>query len=330
MSSPSDDLDALLIGYLLRSLEPEEEAAVEAALTRDPRLQARLAQLAAQLHELGLDRRPPLVEPPQGLAERTCQQITGYDAAAWRRRVAAACAVPRERTFRWSDGVALAAVLLAAVSLVLPALALSRYQAQVALCQNQLRLIGLGLHSYSDAAPDHSFPGPEASGNRAVAGIVAPLLVSHNMAQPWMFLCPASPVQRTAFTVPSVDEVDRAWGQQLRTLHREMGGDYGYNLGYLEAGRLVRPRNLQRSHYIVVADAPSNLQPRRVSANHHPRGQNVLYEDGHVQFLCLTLVDAWIDDPFHNREGWIAAGVDQEDAVLGVSWDPPLPVPPAP
>jgi hypothetical protein len=67
-----------------------------------------------------------------------------------------------------------------------------------------------------------------------------------------------------------------------------------------------------------------------VSANHHPRGQNVLYEDGHVQFLCLALVDGAIDDPFHNREGWIAAGVDQEDTVLGVSWDPPLPVPPAP
>jgi hypothetical protein len=327
MSGSSDESDALLVGYLLGSLEPEEEAAVRAALQRDPALRERLAQLAARLHELGMDRRPPLVEPPHGLADRTCQKIVGYDAAGWRQRVAAACAAPRERTFRWSDGIALAAVILAAVSLALPALALSRYQSQVALCQNQLRLIGLGLHCYSDAAPDHSFPGPEPSGNRAVAGIVAPLLVSHQVAYPRMFLCPASPVQRRAFTVPSLAEVDRAGGQQLRALHREMGGDYGYNLGYLEAGRLVRPRNLRRSYYIVVADAPSNLQPRRVSANHRPRGQNVLYEDGHVQFLCLPQAHLWIDDPFHNREGWIAAGVDQEDAVLGVSWDPPLPVP---
>lgn len=328
MSGSSDEWDALLVGYLLRSLEPEEEAVVEAALERDPELRERLAQLGARLRELGLDRRPPQVEPPEGLAERTCHQITGYDAAAWRRRVAAACAAPRERTFRWSDGIALAAVLLAAVSLVLPALALSRYQSRLALCQNQLRLIGLGLHSYSDAAPDHSFPGPEARGNRAVAGIVAPLLVSHELAYPRMFLCPASPVRRPqGFHVPSLTEVDRATGQQLRALHREMGGDYGYSLGYLEAGQLVRPRNLRRSHYIIVADAPSNLQPRRVSANHRPAGQNVLYEDGHVQFLCLPLGERWIDDPFHNREGWIAAGVDQEDAVLGVSWDPPLPVP---
>lgn len=330
MSGPPDESDALLIGYLLRSLDPEEEAVVEAALRRDPHMQQRLAELAARLRELGLDGRPPLFEPPSGLAQRTCQKIMGHDAAEWRRRVAAACTAPRERTFHWSDGVALAAVLLAAVSLVLPALALSRYQSQVALCQNQLRLIGLGLHSYSDAAPDHSLPGPEASGNRAVAGIVAPLLVSHRLAYPRMFLCPAAPVQRQSFTVPTLAEVDRASGQQLRALHREMGGDYGYNLGYVEGGQLVRPRNMRRSHYIVVADAPSNLQPRRVSANHRPRGQNVLYEDGHVQFLCLTLVDAWIDDPFHNREGWIAAGVDREDAVLGVSWDPPLPVPPAP
>jgi hypothetical protein len=330
MSASPHEWDALLIGYLLRSLDPGEEAAVEAALEGDPELRERLGQLAARLHELGLDRRPPLIEPPAGLAERTCQQITGYDAAGWRRRVAAACAASPERTFRWSDVVALAAVLLAAVSLVLPALAFSRYQARVALCQNQLRLIGLGLQSYSEAAPDHCFPGPEATGNRAAAGIVAPLLVSHQLAYPVVFLCPASPVQRRGFTVPSLAEVDRATGARLRALQREMGGDYGYNLGYVEAGQLLRPRNLRRSHYIVVADAPSNLQPRRVSANHHPRGQNVLYEDGHVQFLCLALVDGAIDDPFHNREGWIAAGVDQEDTVLGVSWDPPLPVPPAP
>lgn len=327
MSSPSDEIDALLLGYLLGSLDPQEQAAVAAALQQNAALRDRLAQIAARLHELGMDRRPPTVAPPEGLAERTCQQILGAEMAGWRRRVAAACAAPRELSLRWSDWVALAAVLLAAVSLVLPALRWSRFQAQVALCQNQLRLIGLGLHAYSEAAPDHSFPGPEAHGNRAVAGIVAPLLVDHQWAYPQMFLCPASPVpRRGGFSVPALAEVDRAHGPRLRALQREMGGDYGYNLGYLEAGQLVRPRNLGRSHYILVADAPSNLQPRRVSANHGGRGQNVLYEDGRVQYVFLPLPDL-IDDPFHNREGWIAAGVDQEDAVLGVSWDPPLPVP---
>src|SRR5207247_1741564 len=98
----------------------------------------------------------------------------------------------RERRFTWSDFVTMAAVLVAAASLFFPALSFSRFQAQIQTCQNQLRFIGLGLHEFSSRQPDHSFPGPEAEGNRAAAGIVAPLLVSHKLADSQMLLCPAS------------------------------------------------------------------------------------------------------------------------------------------
>jgi len=52
----------------------------------------------------------------------------------------------------------------------------------------------------------------------------------------------------------------------------------------------------------------------------------VLYEDGRVNFLPQLTSSQILDDPYHNRNGWVAAGVDRDDAVLGASSDPPLPV----
>src|SRR5437773_2757497 len=162
-------------------------------------------------------------------------------------------AEPRRR-FTWSDFIAMAAVVAAAAALIFPALSFSRFQAQVATCQNQLRLIGFGLHGYSDLQADHSFPGPDLEGNRAAAGIVAPLLVSHQLADSRMFLCPASSIARdvAGFRVPLPEEVDQAMGQQLKAMVRTMGGDYGYNLGYTDSGKLLRTCNSLRENYALA------------------------------------------------------------------------------
>jgi hypothetical protein len=287
-------------------------------------------RLEAHLGRLGLGGEREQWDPPAGLAARTCQfvaaqtaepVITSAGALAYR-------GIEHERRFTWSDFVTMAAVLIAAASLFFPALSFSRFQAQIASCQNQLRLIGFGLHGYSDLQADRSFPGPDAEGNRAASGIVAPLLVSHGLADSRMFLCPASSVLREVadFRVPSLEEIDRATEQQLKALKRSMGGDYGYNMGYVESGKLLRACNSRRDSYVLVGDAPSNSQPRRVSGNHRGRGQNVLYEDGRVQFIPQLPSPQLLDDPYHNRDGWVAAGVDRDDAVLGASADPPLPV----
>jgi hypothetical protein len=234
----------------------------------------------------------------------------------------------RERRFTWSDFVTMAAVIVAAASLFFPALSLSRFQAQIATCQNQLRLIGFGLHEYSNRQPDHSFPGPESSGNRAAAGVIAPVLVSNKLADSRTFICPASSVGRRpgSFRVPLPEELDQAMGQELKTLMASMGGDYGYNMGYVEDGQLVRPRDERRSGYALAGDAPSNSRPKRVSGNHRGYGQNILYEDGRVQFLRHLPSPTILDDPYHNRDGWVAPGLDRDDAVLGASNDHPLPV----
>jgi hypothetical protein len=326
MNSPSREQ---LLGFLLGALEPAEEEQVAIALDHDPALRAELRRLQGCLGQLGLDEPAADLEPPPDLANRTCEFVAAHatDARITPATVAARYDAPPQHHVTWSDLVAMAAVCLAAASLFFPALSFSRFQAQIASCQNQLRLIGIGLHGFSELQPDHTFPGPDLAGKRAVAGVVASTLFTNTLADSWQFLCPASSAieEMTDFRVPLLVEVDRAEGQELKRLQRTMGGHYGYNLGYLAGSQLERPRDLRRPLYAMAGDAPSNAQPRRVSANHLGRGQNVLYEDGRVQFLAY-LPARVLDDPYHNREGWVAAGVDPDDAVLGASSDPPLPV----
>jgi len=328
MSSPSREH---LLGYLLGALERTEHEQVELELDQDPMLRAELQRLERCVIRLGLEDQPRSFDPPMGLAARTCEYVSLQSRPAVERRSVLSPAGHSEarRRFTWSDLVVAAAVLVAAASLFFPAIGYSRIQAQIATCQNQMRLVGRGMHDFSDLQPDHSFPGPEASGNRSVAGVVAPLLVSHQLVRdPQVFICPASNAARQtkAFRVPDLKELDRASGMALAALQEVMGGDYGYNMGYTRDGQLVRPCNLRRGHYVLAADAPSDAQPGRVSANHRGRGQNVLYEDGHVQFIVRLDGSDLTDDPFHNRDGRVAAGLDCDDAVLGASAYRPMPL----
>lgn len=325
MTSPSREH---LLGYLLEALDPEEQERVEAELAGDPALESELQKLQSLVGRMGLRQSPDSYDPPPGLAHRTCRYVAEMaDSPAI---TPASLVNPphllRERRYSWSDWITLAAVLIAGLSLAFPALSLSRFQSQIASCQNQLRLIGLGLHGYSELDPEHTFPGPELDGPRSTAGIVAPTLVSHKLADPQMFLCPAAIRSRTELPrVIALEELDRLEGLELRAAQRTMGGDYGYSMGYVSDGRLLRSRDTRRPNFALIGDAPSDSQLKRISANHGGRGQNVLFEDGHIQFLRQRVAPLLLDDFYHNHEGWVAAGVEPDDAVLGAGADKPLP-----
>src|SRR5690606_36349963 len=105
-------------------------------------------------------------------------------------------------------------------------------------------------------------------------------------------------------------------------------GNYGYNMGYQENDEILPPRNSHRANFPLLADAPHDSQPGRLSNNHDRRGQNMLFEDGQVRFVNMSNSsgdESAIDDPLHNRLGIVAAGLDLNDAVLGRSNDHPMP-----
>ncbi len=327
----------LLLGYLLGALDDDEQRQIEQQIERDPRWREELAALQARLEPLAESYAD--FEPPQGLAQRTCAVVAARAEESRVRPAAVGLAAAHEtgakRTYLTvPDLVVTAAILLAAVLLFFPAISNSREAARAAHCQNNLRQLGLALASYSDTAGCGYFPWVASSGNRAFAGIVGPTLVdSGHLTEPAHLICPASSLaeQQEVFRVPSLSEVDRAQPAAILVIRQYAGGSYGYNLGVMVGGKHLAPRNLARAHFALMADAPSVFWTDHRSVNHGSRGQNVLFEDGHIRFLVLDVLQSpWLDHPFLNRRGMVEVGLDGEDAVIAPSSTPPFADPPPP
>jgi hypothetical protein len=274
-----------------------------------------------------LSRLPQQYEPPPGLAARTCRSVE-----AERQRVAAApalsaAATPGEWAGRWrfSDIATAAAVLLAAAALVVPAIQSSRFNSHVLACQNRLRQIGVALTQYSDRQGGY-FPFVPPQEGAASAGIYAPALFSQGLLDDSrQVICPSSALARDEkFRVPTFDEVAKAEDDRTRNLRERMGGSYGYSLGYIHDGVYRGTRNLHRAHFALMSDAPHPRMPQLQSANHSGRGQNVLFEEGHVAFLDTPAAPECPDHFFTNDEGRIAPGTHQDDSVIVSSTADPL------
>ena len=326
-----------LFGYLLDALDEDERQGVQNALGGNLQLQDKLESAKERLAIL--DACSDEEEPPADLVERTCDLVEAYKerqlvspATAARKQPAATSRGRfRERperasgARRWSlaDAVVAGGIVLAVAMLFFPAIANSRFQSRIASCQYNLQSVGQALNDYSESAGGF-FPRIPVDGNRAAAGLYAPILVDQQyLADTDTLVCPGSRLadNMSQWRVPSLAELDQARGRKLVALHRTMGGSYGYTLGYLDDGRYRTPRNEGRAHFAVMSDTPSLHLRGHQSENHGGRGQNVLFEDNHVEFIidCVAY-----DRLFVNRDGYAEAGLDKADSVIGHSAAPPF------
>jgi len=352
-----------LLGYLLGALDSKECIEIERALAECPESIAEFEKIRRSLDTVGLLEEPEQVDPPLCLASRTCEfvesQIEAYAAETVVLKAVAADAVraaeetsesnskvlPKVklspvsraeasgRGLRKMDLAIFCSVILSGAALCLPLLFTTQLQANITRCQNHLRQLGQALHAYSDLQPDGVFPAVLASGPRSVAGVYAPTLLTTQLVQDQRtFFCPGNPhlaANLSEKPIPTLQQLDAASDEQLERYHRTMGGGYGYSLGYQQDEELLPPRNGRRASFPLLADAPHDSQPGRLSNNHDRRGQNMLFEDGQVRFIKMNHSpnqETALDDPFHNRLGQVAAGLDVNDAVLGRSNDRPMPV----
>ena len=355
-----------LLGYLLGALDSKECIEIERALAESPAAAAEFEKIRNSLDTVGLLDEPHHEEPPLCLASRTCEfvedQIAAYQAETVVLKAVTADAIQaaeetvasvnanatktlpkvklspvsrieaQGRNLRKLDLAIACSVVLTGAALCLPLLFTSQLQAKITGCQNQLRQLGLALQSYSDMQPDGSFPAVLVSGPRSVAGVYAPTLMSNKLIENQRtFFCPGNPQLVASLAdkpIPTLEQLDAAPEEQLEKYHRTMGGGYGYSLGYRQDETLQPPRNGRRASFPLLADAPHDSQPGRLSTNHDRLGQNMLYEDGQVRFIKMSnpAEDSALDDPYHNRAGLVAAGLDFNDAVLGRSNDHPMPV----
>jgi len=343
-----------LLGYLSNALDAEEKERLEASLQEDPQLKSELIQWKDRLRFLSLDK--PLLDPPAGLAERTCAYVfarveagsvtdadAGLRSSEWcvvgstvvdATQTASTMPPARlsesrnefgtRRRFRLVDLVVLAALLAGGSVMLMPALLNSRDRAQLADCRHNLHEIGMAMQSYSDIYDGH-FPWLPTEGPRAVAGTAPTTLVHERMLDPQRLICAGARKPETTgrwLGVPEWEEVDTSDEATLPEVWARMSPNYGTYLGVLVNGVYAGQRNLHRATFAVAADSPSRISKDRLSTNHGGRVQNVLFEDGHVEVLSSSRIGD--DDIFLNEDNRPAAGIHLSDSVIGTGDTSPM------
>jgi hypothetical protein len=330
-----------LVGYCLGALDEGEAREVEVALAdpvRGPGLRRNLDLIRTSLRPLDLDR--GAISPPDGLARRTLAFVSAQTAPATvpMRPTASPAPVSRDErewqgssSRQWLDRLIIAASALAACVLVLPLLQESISDARARRVQRNLHHVGAALHGYGDAHGGR-LPTPPSEGPLSRAGLYAPTLVSEHRlrADEGTLLVPDSELaRRGAFRVPTLEQVRAAVGTpQFKQLVQDMGGDFGYTLGYRDAEGMLQPiLDQRRSHHPLMADAPNESGER---SDNHPDGIHfLLFEDGHVERETHEslhrdqLHEHLVDHLFRNHDGEIKAGTNPEDAVIGDSHHQP-------
>ena len=316
-----------LLGYLMGALDEVEHSQVEELVKKNRQCQRELELLHESLEPLRAGEGECL--PPAGLAARTCRMVAQHREPEAARPKKVAVVEPLGASSQWSfaDMAVAAGIFLAAGMLLLPAIQQSRVIAQRTACQNNLREIGQALQKYSETRAG-LFPEIPTSGNQAVAGIFSVRLLEGNfLDSPDRLLCASAQngqERNEPFQLPTSAEIDAAEGQRLVRLQRMLGGNYGYSLGYRQGGNYQAPRNRGRTNYALVADSPDDSLNGFRSNNHGGCGQNVLYEDGRVDYLKGCATGDCADHIFLNDENIMAAGLHPDDAVIGHSWSRPL------
>ena len=318
-----------LLGFLLGALDAPEQHLVEQELNTDARIRGELDRLNAGLAPLRDCQQD--YEAPDGLAEQTCDYVA--DQASCRSSQAAICETVTMAgsvsplSSRWSlaDLVVTASVIGATALLFFPAIATSRFHAEVAGCQYNLRQIGFALSQYSSMSNDY-FPYVQPKGDLAFAGVYAPLLMERgHVTESRYFVCPASSlaVKKASFRVPTIQDLRLSPRDKRRLLRRYSSGSYGYHMGHLEHGRHHGTRNQARPYFALMSDAPSlHLEGQRTS-NHGGKGQNILFEDCRVQFHVTCLVQG-NDHVFVSDRGFVESGRHPDDSVIGFGGTVPV------
>jgi len=318
MNPKEPESEIELLGYLLDALDGDERELLEARMAASPELQRAVQVLRRALVPLRSDTEHHI--PSSGLAERCCRFVENQAMIAASRTELG----EQRTTWRWLDLAVAASVLFVASMLFFPSVLRSKFDQQVAFCSENLRQIGTGLWQYSQQHGGY-FPFVPPQGKLAAAGMFGPTLTEGGyIDSPRTLLCPSSPQAKADAAAVSLARLRQAQGAELLEMQRRMGGSYGYAFGYEKNGRYFGHKNQSRTRFALVADSSNPQGGGSQGANHEGRGQNVLYEDGRVQFQRSCTAAGCQDDIYHNDLGIIGAGQHENDSVVAPSWARPV------
>jgi hypothetical protein len=311
----TDPIREQLIGYLLGADDPNERALVQEHLERDESLRRDLEVLRKGLEPLASD--PTHYQPPAGLAQRCCDYVFSRTEVM----PAALSATRNTKVVRnrwsWLELSVAGAIAVAAAVLLLPKVYQSQLQSKLLACQNNLKDIGLAAADYSQRNGGY-YPVARPGDRVNAAGMWAPTLVSQNyLQQPGKsVVCPSSSLaDDPQFHEPTLEEVQAMSAAQLAEILPRLSS-YGFTLGYRDDGQgpYKLQRNQHRQRFAVASDSPGKNGAN--SPNHGGTGQNVLFDDGHVDFIKSTQASPDDDNIFSNAHHEVAPGLNPNDAVI--------------
>jgi hypothetical protein len=233
-----------LLGYLVGALETDEQSRVENELRTDRQLQSDMEVLKRGLAPVEIDK--ALIEPSQGLARRTIDYVFFQLALATQGPRALEPSVtrapvwnesaPPSRKWRFADLSAAAGILIAAFSIVVPALNISRANSERMACANRLQQAHVAIAGFADFN-NGQMPGPQPRpGFESKAGIYGPQITDADFLKDHEALvCPGSDLARREFRVPSIAQLRAARGRELDQFISIMGGSYGIRIGYVDS-----------------------------------------------------------------------------------------------
>jgi prepilin-type processing-associated H-X9-DG protein len=342
--------DEDLIGYLFDLLDPIERAAVAARVEADPAVAARLERLRADAVPLLAVAEAEREDPPAapaGLAVRAIAKVAQHIAEHEPRDLAPAESavaaflrefaeeppeidilfgpgtrapqlgddrVPRPAPptggpdyhaggrFR-ADLLVAACITFVGVGLLLSGIAKARHEQRVSACHNSLRTLHGGLAGHADHDPQGRYPQVGTATVPTADAFAAPLVELGHLPAGYKPVCPASADCPT----------------------------YTYTLGFRNADKelvgLRRPTSDwadENDLLPISADLPaSGAAPGGGPVSPHGRSMNVLFVGGNVRRTTSANVGLNGDDIYRNVFGYVAAGVNRADAVLGRTGDKP-------
>jgi hypothetical protein len=330
-------MDENLAGYLLNSLDPETQRAVEGYLRVNPQARQKLALVREALEPLTADREELL--PPADLRIRTLARVAEYRC----RDVARVPPAPPIRPlvgpswWRRADMLVAASLLIICLFSLFPWLAHAqriRYRQE---CMNNLSEIFQALVVYSDHHQGR-LPSLEETPPHNFAGVFVPILYQEGALNNVNLACPGAMSRGpTPISLEQLDEAYQKDPQRYEQYVREVGGCYAYPLGYRNGGQLCGlsvEASLPRDQLPIIADRPpfdssdyADLLGTN-SSNHGGEGQNVLFLSGRVEFVTSRNVGWNGNDIYLNQNHRLAPGLNNRDIVLAASGV--RPIPPAP
>jgi hypothetical protein len=311
-------MDENLVGYLLKSLDPDEQHAVEAHLEAHPETRTKLEALERALAPLASDAED--IDPPAGLALSTLGRIAEHKC----RPLPPAPRPPRSQVasagwlrIRAVDMLAAAALLIIVGGMLMPILLWARQERERTACQDNLRAVWGGLETYSGQAHESAFPMVEGQGPRSVAGAFVPILrEAGTLNNTFLVSCPARHEESSPGNI-TIDDLQAALNRdpgEFARVARAAAGGYAYSLGYYDGPKLVGLRASDPDTLPIVADVYS-IDGN--SPNHGGTGQNVLFIGGHVRWCVNRTVGEENDDIYVNKHDLLRAGESRSDTVLG-------------